>query len=52
MQRRSSWAVAVSQRLAARGSGRVANAQAGSWVPSADQLAAIDEVVPPPGAAR
>jgi aryl-alcohol dehydrogenase-like predicted oxidoreductase len=29
-----------------------ANAQAGSWIPSADQLAAIDEVVPPPAAAR
>jgi aryl-alcohol dehydrogenase-like predicted oxidoreductase len=28
-----------------------ANAQAGSWIPSADQLAAIDEVIPPPVAA-
>jgi aryl-alcohol dehydrogenase-like predicted oxidoreductase len=29
-----------------------ANAQAGRWIPSADQLAAIDKVVPPPVAAR
>jgi aryl-alcohol dehydrogenase-like predicted oxidoreductase len=26
-----------------------ANVKAGSWVPTADELAAIDEVVPPPG---
>ena len=29
-----------------------ANVRAGSWTPTDDELAAIDEVVPPPAASR